>query len=194
MSAITKTLLKEIEQLELKLFFKEEVCMMPVSKNLNGRIEQIDKDLQKCRQPACETLKAMHAIQLDAKTNRPCDSVAARTLDGLLSGKLLFAFIEEGKNRGYHIAKFDWSGASSKLVGRMSGIANAGTHRPPLMQCVQCYEHGHMEGRLDAVVVDGDHKGCRLLATYAIEFDPSSGSTSTIVTGALEGVLICDCK
>ncbi len=194
MSAITDALLKEIKKLDLGPYFKERICMLPVSKNLRGEFEQIDTDLQKCKRPDCETLKAVHAIKLEVRSNRPCDSVASRALDGTLAGKLLFAFIEDGNNRGYHIAKFDWSGSSSNLVGQMSGVANAGTHRPPVMRCEQCNEHGHMEGRLDAVVVKGDHKGCRLLATYAIEFDASSGSISTAVVGALEGVLICDCK
>jgi hypothetical protein len=73
----------------------------------------------------------------------------------------------------------------------MSGLTNVGAHRTPLMK-KQCDQIGHMEGCLNAVVVDDDHKGRRLLATYVIEFDAGSGSPSTLVKGSLEGILICD--
>ncbi len=193
MSAITEALLKDIKKLELEPCYKEPICMLPVSKNFRGEFHLADRDLQKCKKVKCETLKALHEMKLEVRTNRPCDSVAARRLDGTIAGRLLFAFIENGNQRGYHKAKIEWNGNSSVLVGQMSGMTNAGTHRDPLKPCERCDERGHMEGRLDAVVVKGDHKGCRLLATYAIEFDPSTGSTSTAVEGTLEGVLICDC-
>ena len=194
MSAITDALLKDIKSLDLGPYYKEKICMLPVSKNLRGEIDLSDRDLQKCRRPACETLKAVHALKLEIRTHRPCDAVAVRRLDGKLDGKLVFAFIEDGNHRGYHVARFEWSSASSELLGRMSGITNAGTHRDPLMHCERCDDRGQMEGRLDAVVVKGDHKGCRVLASYMIDFDPSSGAISTAVEGTLEGVLICDCK
>lgn len=194
MSKITEALLEQIKKLNLEAYYKEPICMVPVSKNLRGEFDLADRDLQKCKLPKCETLKALHEMKLEVRSNRPCDSVAARRLDGTLAGRLLFAFIENGNQRGYHKAKIEWSGQNSVLVGQMSGITNAGTHRDPLRPCERCDERGHMEGCLDAVVVKGDHKGCRLLATYVIEFDPSTGSISTAVEGTLEGVLICDCK
>jgi hypothetical protein len=51
-----------------------------------------------------------------------------------------------------------------------------------------------MEGRLDAVVVEGDHKGCRVLATYVINYDTSHQAQDTAVIGTLEGVLIRRCE
>jgi hypothetical protein len=51
-----------------------------------------------------------------------------------------------------------------------------------------------MEGCLEAVVVEGQHKGCRVVATYAIEFDPGVAPQDTAFRGTLEGVLICDCQ
>jgi len=194
MSEITEALLKEIKKLDLERYYKEPICMIPVSKNFRGEFDLADRDLQKCKHPECETLKALHRMKLEIRSNRPCDSVAARRLDGTIEGRLFFAFIENGNQRGYHKAQIEWNGATSVLHGQMSGMTNVGTHRDPLRPCERCDERGHMEGCLDAVVVKGDHKGCRLLATYVIEFDPSTGSTSTAVEGTLEGVLICDCK
>ena len=40
------------------------------------------------------------------------------------------------------------------------------------MKSEECDAPGHMEGRLDAVVVKGQHEGCRLLAAYMIDFRP----------------------
>ena len=194
MSEITEALLKEIKNLDLKRYYKEPICMIPVSKNFRGEFDLADRDRQQCKHPECETLKALHRMKLEVRSNRPCDSVAARRLDGTIEGQLLFAFIENGNQRGFHKAKIEWTGATSVLQGQMSGMTNAGTHRDPLRPCERCDERGHMEGCLDAVVVKGDHKGCRLLATYVIEFDSSTGSISTAVEGTLEGVLICDCK
>jgi hypothetical protein len=51
-----------------------------------------------------------------------------------------------------------------------------------------------MEGCLEVVVIEGQSKGCRLVATYAIEFDPAVAPQNTGFRGTLEGVLICDCK
>ena len=61
------------------------------------------------------------------------------------------------------------------------------------MPCVLSDGHGHVEGRLHAVVVEENHRGSRLLATYMIESDASGGSIATAVEGTLEDVPICHC-
>jgi hypothetical protein len=103
-------------------------------------------------------------------------------------------YIDDGHLRGYHIGKIEWRAGGSTLIGQLSGVTNAGTHRRPLAECEPCDRRGHMEGRLDAVVVEGDHKGCRVVAAYAIDFDPGTQVQSTHFLGALEGVLLCDCR
>ena len=44
------------------------------------------------------------------------------------------------------------------------------------------------------MLVEGDYKGCRVLATYVIDFDPGIQAQNTAVIGTLEGVLICLCE
>jgi hypothetical protein len=107
---------------------------------------------------------------------------------------LAFNYIDDGQRRGYHVGKLEWAGGASKLIGQMTGTTNAGTHRSPVVQCERCEEPGHMEGCLEAVVIEGQSEGCRLVATYAIEFDPAVAPQNTGFRGTLEGVLICDCK
>ena len=80
------------------------------------------------------------------------------------------------------------------IRGRMKGITNAGTHRKPLDACEQCDQRGHMEGRLDGKIVRGKLKGCRISASYVINYDPGAAGQDTSVIGTIEGVAICPCK
>jgi hypothetical protein len=194
MSKITDALQKEIEKLDPKQYYKEPICMVRVSKNWQGDFKVAERDEKKCQKPSCTTVKGLIKVESKIERNRPCDSVAAGSLDGEIRGELVFNYIEDGQHRGYHVGRIEWLGNGSKLIGRMTGTTNAGTHRPPLMQCERCEEPGHMEGCLEAVVVEGEHKGCRVVATYAIEFDPGVAPQDTAFRGALEGVLICDCQ
>ena len=192
MSAITEALLADVKRLDPVAFHKEPICMVPVSKDLSGRFIQKAVDKQECKSPRCSTLKALHAFELKVTSHKQCDK-EPDALDGALKGKLSFAYIDTGEYRGYHTGKFEWSGSASRLIGRLSGVTNAGTHRDPLMDCEKCEAPGHMEGRLDAVVVRGEHQGCRLLATYMVGFDQSADAADTKAQGTLEGVLICSC-
>jgi hypothetical protein len=194
MSGITDLLHKDIERLDPTHHYKEPICMIRVSKDWNGEIMVPEEDTQRCSDPRCTTVKGLIKIESTVQRHRRCDSVAAGGLDGDIAGLFAFNHIDSGHGRGYHIGKIDWLGGGSKLIGRMTGITNAGTHRLPLMQCERCEEPGHMEGCLEAVVVVGQHKGCRLIATYAIEFDPGVTPQPTAFRGTLEGVLICDCN
>jgi hypothetical protein len=191
MSTITEQLRKEIEKLDLGAYYKERICMWAVSKDLRGDFYGADRDRQECHEPDCLTLKGHVKVKAQARSHLPCDSAKSRPLDGDIEGEIVFAHIENGYGRGYHIGKINWGSGASTLMGELSGVTNAGTHRP---NCEPCDRRGHMEGRLDAVVVDGDHKGCRLVGAYAIDFDPSIDIRDSAFWGALEGVLICDCQ
>lgn len=194
MSTITDLLHKEIESLDPTEHYKEPICMLRVSKDWRGRFEVAESDQKPCANPQCTTVKALVNFKAEIRRHDPCDAPGAGGLDGTITGLLAFSYINDGQQGGYHVGRLDWSGANSKLIGRMKGVTNAGTHRPPLMQCERCHNPGHMEGCLEAVVVDGEHQGCRLIATYAIAFDPSVRPQDTDFRGTLEGVLICDCS
>jgi hypothetical protein len=194
MSEVTEQLHEEIEALDLGRPYKEPICMKAVSKDLRGQFFVKEQEVQECKRPRCVTLKARLHFELQVRPHRRCDSVAARVLDGSIEGELVFALIENGYGRGYHLGSFRWSGAAATLVGRMSGVTNAGTHRDPVAPCEPCDRRGHMEGRLDAVVVDGEYQRCRVLATYVIDYDTSHEAQDTAIIGTLEGVLICPCE
>jgi hypothetical protein len=193
MSVITEQLQGEIENLDLTPYYDERICLWEVSKDLRGEFVDTRTEDQKCQHPGCLTHKARLTFTVRVLTNHPCDSVAANGFDGEMKGELVFAYIENGHRRGDHVGKFEWYGSTSRLIGRMAGVTNAGTHRDPVGRCEPCDRRGHMEGRLEAVVIEGEHKGCRVLATYVINFDPGHQAQNTHVLGTLEGVLICPC-
>lgn len=194
MSDITDDILKGIKSLDPGRFYKERICMWRVSKDWRGEFRVGDRDRQECQKPGCVTLKAHVRFESKLRGHRPCDSVVSADLDGQIEGEIVFSHIEDGQRRGCHVGRIEWQGQNSRLVGSMSGTTNAGTHRRPLMDCERCEEPGHMEGFMEAVVVEGERKGCRVCATYMIEFDASVGWQDTAFRGAIEGVLICDCQ
>jgi hypothetical protein len=194
MSRITDALQKEIEGSDPALYFKEPICMIRVSKDWKGEFRVADSADEKCLDPHCTTIKGLIKFESKVQRHQPCDAVASGSLDGDIRGLLAFNYIDDGQRRGYHVGKLEWAGGASKLIGQMTGTTNAGTHRSPVVQCERCEEPGHMEGCLEAVVIEGQSEGCRLVATYAIEFDPAVAPQNTGCRGTLEGVLICDCK
>ena len=187
MSQITEQLRKEIDTLDLEYVYEEKVCMVKVSKDLSGSFTVIRQEWQECAAPLPNTLKAMIALKAQVTSHSPCDDPNyARVFDGDIQGELVFAYMDSGSDRGYHVGKFEWHGGDALLVGKMSGVTNAGTHRA----CEPCDQGGHMEGRLDAIVVEGKFEGGRLLAVYVISYDTSGEAQDTGFSGALEGVLI----
>jgi hypothetical protein len=194
MSEITEQLRNEIEALDLRPSYEEPICMQQVSKDLAGEFVVEQKEQLECAEPPCVTLKGWLTFRIDVTPHRRCDAVPA--FDGKIQGELVFAYINDGHGRGYHLGKFEWFGSASTLMGRMSGVTNAGTHRAPATAaCEDCDPGGHMEGRLDAVVVEGEHQGCRVLATYVIDFDAGTDVQDTgLRGGTLEGVSICPCE
>jgi len=192
MSEITEQLQNEIETLDLEPSYEERICMQRVSKDLTGEFFVGTQEQQRCEKPECVTLKGRLEFRVQVTPHDPCDAVPA--FDGQIKGQLVFAYIKDGHGRGYHLGRFEWAMGKSSLIGRMSGVTNAGTHREPAQPCEPCDRRGHMEGRLDAIVYRGEHEGCRVLATYVIDFDPGLRVQSTAVHGTLEGVSICPCE
>jgi hypothetical protein len=189
MNEITERLREEISALDLGLLYEERVCMWEVSKYLQGNFTIGEREERECGDPLCVTIKAMVEFKIEATPHPPCDASPSRAFDGLICGKMLCTYSHNGSDRGYHWGKFEWHGSASRLVGTMSGVTNVGAHRGR----EPCEQGGHMEGRLDAIVVDGKHEGCRVLATYAIDLK-SHGAQNASVDGVLEGVTIYPCE
>ena len=133
-------------------------------------------------------LKVSYQLKLKLSSH-DCDKLPG--LNGRLSARLRMATDNDGHGRGFHFAKYRWETQSGHVIeGRMRGITNAGTHR----DCERCDRRGHMSGVLGGKIVEGEHKGCRVRASYVINYDPGVKGQDTAVTAAVEGVTVCRCK
>jgi hypothetical protein len=174
------------------------VCVSPVSKDLEGGLDLVHSEPERCRSLRCETLETQHHLKL-AVTRHECDSEVAGLLDGTLtSGDLAHKFADaDGTRRGVHEATFRWSGSRTIVTGTLRGVTNAGTHRPPAFgECQRCEDPGVMEGLLEGTIRRAPDRrliGCAIQAAYRLRFEPSPEGGSGGVRGTLEGAVVCDC-
>jgi hypothetical protein len=180
----------------------KHICLDPVSKDIRGELGLLDRDLQKCERPPCETLKTDHSLKVRVGSHQPCDSEHGRLLDGVLFiRRLVTAWSSPSPEaRGIHTGDFTWTDGALgafRIEGRMSGMTNVGTHREPAFDpCQKCQAPGFMEGRLCGRIVRAADKrliDCQVVAAYRLRFDPSSGFGDSAVEGTMEGVVVCSC-
>ena len=170
-------------------FFERKICLTQLSKNAKGELKVNKQDRQKCEKSQCITLKALYDLNLELVSHKDCDKLPG--LDGRLIARLRVATDNDGHGRGFHMARYRWETRSGEVIeGRMRGITNAGSHR----ECEKCDVLGHMEGVLGGRIVEGKRKGCRVRASYVIEYDPGQGAQDTAVRAAFEGVMVCRCE
>ena len=173
--------------------FKDKFCLTPGSKDTKGELKVVKQKRTKCKRSRCITLKVRYRLGLRLFSHQQCDKIP--DLDGSLRASLEMATQADGHGRGFHEGRFQWTSSMGNIDGRMRGITNAGTHRrPPLSDCESCNERGHMEGQLLGRFVTGSNKGCRVRASYVINYDPGVQGQDTGVWGTLEGVVVCPCK
>ena len=184
---------------EPERLFETRMCLSALSKNAHGEFGHAHGDVQKCDKPPCKTLKTIQPFKVEISGNPPCDSALGALFDGVFVVERFVSAYEEGdgNRRGVHSGDFRWEGSGVVAEGRISGVTNAGTHRPPVFDpCQPCDAHGYLEGRFCGVVVKTSHdelKGCHLLGTYRFRFDPTSGGIDGSTEGTFEGELLCPC-
>ena len=179
---------------------KQDWCLSALSKDLSGTLVLAGGISHQCRKPPCKTLKTTHHVKLNAVGHQPCDSSAAKLLDGQIAiDRLITVFDQDGSHRGFHVGDFVWQGVKGLQVsGRISGVTNVGTHRlPALTDCQKCDAKGVMEGRLCGQIASTTHpelNGCQVIADYRIKFDPGTTGGQGALLATLEGVIICLCQ
>lgn len=178
--------------------YSQKMCVNSVSKNFKASIRVLQKEEQKCEKPECRTLKTIHAMKIGVVSNNPCDSKVGKMLTGtIVVEKLASAFDQDGTKRGFHGGDFVWKTASFVAEGRMSGVSNAGTHRRPIFDdCQPCDARGFMEGRICGQIVETNKpelKGCQLIGTYRMRYQPTPTGPNAGGQGTIEAVLVCPC-
>jgi hypothetical protein len=178
---------------------RRKVCLNAASKDVKGRLKLLNGERQHCDESGCKTLKTVHGLKVQVRRHAPCDSKAARPLDGtLVVEKLATVFEQTGFGRGMHAGDFVLQGRLGVVVrGRLSGMTNVGTHRRPHLEgCQKCRAPGMMEGRLCGRIEEAKDpalKGCDVFGTYRLRFEPTADGGSGTIVGAFEGVIVCPC-
>jgi hypothetical protein len=80
----------------------------------------------------------------------------------------------------------------------MSGITNAGTHHPPVLDCQECRAPGFLQGRLCGSIARAEDpalRGAHVFANYVIRAGDLAGDglPEQRVEGTLEGLLVQGC-
>ncbi len=186
-----------VDAFDPRAIFEYPECLFSISKDMNGEIvRQMDETLEGCEDPrsgdVCVTLKTIHELEMRVVTSgQPCDSDASdRMFDGDFRAELNFTHINDGNERGYHHGRFTWEGNDAVVIGFMSGMVNAGSHRG----LESCDKFGHWEGQLEGFVIDGSMAGCCLRGNYMVNFDPAGKGPDGAVSLMLEGLLFCRCE
>ena len=179
--------------------FEKEYCLSAVSKNLRGEFGPPHPKRHECHKPECKTLRVTQVLKVEVRPEH-CDSPLAKNLNGtLVVEKLASAFDQDGNHRGIHAGDFVWTGVAGVTVkGRLSGMTNEGTHRPPAFtECQRCDQRGVMEGllcgQIDAPAIE-DLNGAQITASYRIKFDPTANGPAGAALGTLEGMIITPCR
>jgi hypothetical protein len=179
--------------------FEKEYCLSAVSKNLHGEFGPAHPKPHQCHKPECKTLRVTQVLRV-AVSPEHCDSPLAKDLNGtLVVERLASAFDQDGTHRGIHAGDFVWTGAAGVSVkGRLSGMTNEGTHRPPAFsECQRCDQRGVMEGllcgQIEAPNVP-DLNGAQITASYRIKFEPAANGPAGGALGTLEGAIITPCR
>jgi hypothetical protein len=172
------------------------VCVSPISKNMDGGLDLVESEPEKCEKLECETLEAVHRFKFEIG-GHDCDGEIGRLLDGALYGTMSHKFTKgDGTLRGVH--EGIWRLRTGALVasGRLSGVTNAGTHREPVFDaCQKCEDPGVMEGMMIGKVLRGTSRlvGCEIRCAYRIRYEADEKGGSGDARGTLEGGLVCFC-
>jgi hypothetical protein len=137
-----------------------------------------------------DSLVTEYSVALEFFANTECETVMNTELGGPLTGRIIVVNIDgKATERGVHAGSFTW-GRQGNIHGILSGISNAGTHRPPLYDAVRFDQPGQFVGRLDGTFEHPMLGRCVLTASYVIDLADPRDDTTTDVKGILEGVVM----
>jgi len=176
---------------------RRKVCLTPLSRNLEGELGEPDIEHRACRKPECVTLTSVQTLLLKLGDAEECDKLP--DLQGAIEVRdLVHVFDGDGTGRGMHSGEFRWQSSIGLIMGRLAGITNAGTHRPPVFnECQRCRD-AVMEGQFQGTVCrprSPEFADCQVFGAYRLRIDPGrDGLPAQGVRGTLEGLLITPCR
>lgn len=176
---------------------RRRVCLSAISKDVDGEFGGPDAERHACREPECVTLTTIQTLVLKLGSHADCDRVPE--LDGEIEVRdLVHVFDTDGNGRGVHSGGLRWASGAGLILGDLSGITNAGTHRSPAFPDCQRCRDAVLEGQFRGTVCrprEPRFADCRVFGAYRLRIDPGSGGVpAQRVTGTIEGALLCPCR
>jgi hypothetical protein len=183
-----------------RLMLEQRTCLTPLSKTMAGRVGRPEPERRECDDPPCLTLTTRQELELELR-GFDCEDpgAAAASLLGVIRVvDLVHVFDGSGDGRGFHSGDFRWESQRTLVLGRMSGITNAGTHHPPVLDCQECRAPGFLQGRLCGSIARAEDpalRGAHVFANYVIRAGDLAGDglPEQRVEGTLEGLLVQGC-
>jgi hypothetical protein len=180
-----------------KLMLEQRLCVSALSKTLEGRIDRPEPERRECDDPTCLSLTTRQSLELSVQLH-DCDEDPAKLQGTLRVVDLVHVFDQDAERRGFHAGDFRWQSDRALVLGRLSGITNAGTHRTPVLECQECRAPGFLQGRLCGSIVRADDqalRGAQVFANYLLHVRELSGEgiPGQGVLGTLEGVVVRGC-
>jgi hypothetical protein len=177
-----------------------DVCVTSLSKDVHGETALQSSTRHVCKKSGCVTLRTQGVLKVALTGNAPCDHGIAQELSGSLAiPKFATAYEKDGRGRGVHAGDFKWvSQKKDEIVGRISGITNAGLVRekPFTPGFEKCVSEGILVGRLCGRVVRSPNPelvGAQIVATYRLHTTATPKGESGAIVGTLEGVVVTPC-
>jgi hypothetical protein len=180
-----------------KLMLEQRLCVSALSKTLEGRIDRPEPERRECDDPRCSSLTTRQSLQLRVQPH-DCDEDPAKLQGTIEVVDLVHVFDQSAEQRGFHAGDFRWQSGQTLVLGRLSGITNAGTHRRPVLECQECKAPGFAQGRLCGRIVRAEDqvlRGAQVFANYLLNFRELAGDgiPAQEVLGTLEGVVVRGC-
>jgi hypothetical protein len=181
-----------------RTMLKQTQCLYTLSKDLRGEVGEPEAERRQCRETECMTLTTVQPLRVEV-TSHDCDSRIGLLLDGKFEVQdLVHVFDGDGSRRGIHSGTFRWASAGGLIIGELSGVTNAGTHRPNVMECQSCKAPGFLQGQLCGTVVKVRDKSLRdayVFGEYLLHLREPNGDgfKAQDVIGTLEGVVGVPC-
>jgi hypothetical protein len=175
----------------------DRLSITSLSKNAKGEISGI-KGFGQTSNCKVMSYEVISTLALDSAADADAPDVAQ--WDGeLYLPDLRYLISLDQSGAGLARGRFRWTSKDKKsiAVGRIDGIANAGTRRKPVSRAKECgLMQNHQEWTLIGTVIEGPNAGARLRATALIKVTGYATGATVIpsaFSGTIEGALEENC-
>lgn len=133
--------------------------------------------------------RVAYGMSLESMANTELESDMHRYVGGVFTGELVVVRHDgDPLARGAHRGRL--AGDAEDLAVLMSGVINAGTHRPPNHHCEAFDQVGHLEGSLTGAFRHPERGECTLVGAYLLDTVGPPDDDIFDVTGVFEGVVL----